>query len=78
MKTLQTPNLSQLADNWPSPFVARQELARFSGGILNPKTIANLDSKKRGPAGRIRIGRKIAYSVTSLIDFLEDRAQVVS
>ena len=77
MKTSQTPNLSRLANSWPSPFVARQELEKFSGGILNPKTIANLDSQKKGPAGRIRIGRKIAYPVSSLISWMENRAEVV-
>ena len=77
MESSQTPNLSHLADNWPSPFVARQELGKFSGGILNPKSIANLDSQKKGPEGRIRIGRKIAYPVSSLIKWMESRAKVV-
>ena len=48
-----------LAEKWPSAFVARQEVAHFSGGIINCKTIANLDCQGKGPAGRVRIGRKI-------------------
>ena len=72
-----TPSLSQLADKWPSPFVARHELDKFSGGILNPRTMANLDSQGEGPAGRIRIGRKIVYPVQSLVEWLENRAEVV-
>ena len=74
---MKTFNFQSLADSWPSPVVARQELEKFSGGILNPKTIANLDSQKKGPAGRIRIGRKIAYPVSSLISWMENRAEAV-
>ena len=70
-----TPSLSQLADKWPSTLVARSEVGRFSGGILNPKYLANLDSLGQGPRGRIRIGRKVAYPVDTLIAFLEERAQ---
>jgi hypothetical protein len=71
-----TPNLSDLADKWPSPYVARNEVAKFSGGILTPKYLANLDSAGKGPAGRIRIGRKIAYPTTSLVRWLESRSQL--
>ena len=74
---MKTFNFQSLADSWPSPVVARQELEKFSGGILNPKTIANLDSQGKGPAGRIRIGRKIAYTASSLCEFLEQRAEVL-
>jgi len=72
------PNLSNLADNWPSPFVAREEVKRFTGGIINPKTIANMDSQGKGPEGRIRIGRKIAYPVDLFVEWLEQRSEVVS
>jgi hypothetical protein len=67
---------SHLADNWPSSIVARSETKRFSGGIVNPKYLANLDSKGDGPE-RIRIGRKIGYPVKSFVAWLEDRAQIV-
>ena len=70
-------NFQSLADRWPAPIVSRGEVGKFSGEILNPKTLANLDSVGLGPAGRIRIGRKIAYPVQSLIRFMEDRAQPV-
>jgi hypothetical protein len=57
--------------------VARTEIERFTGGIIKEKYLANLDCQGKGPEGRIRIGRKIAYPVTSVIDFLERRAEVV-
>jgi len=66
-----------MARSWPSPLVARGEVGRFTGGVVNQKYLANLDSQGRGPAGRIRIGRKIAYPVADFIDWLENRAVVV-
>lgn len=68
-------NLTTLAERWPSPYVARSLVERFSGGILNPRYMANLDSQGKGPEGRIRIGRKVAYPVASLISWLEARAE---
>ena len=38
------PNLKALQEKWPSPYVAREEVGRFSGGVLNPRTLANFDS----------------------------------
>lgn len=39
-------DLSALIKNWPSPIVAREEVGKFSGGLLNPRTMANQDAKK--------------------------------
>lgn len=72
--TKETPDFSKLFEKWPSPLVARSELSRFSGGLLNSKTLANLDSNGTGPGGRVRIGRKVAYKVSSLIEWMESRA----
>lgn len=74
MPKQKTPDLSKLKD-WPSPFVERQKVAVFSGGILNPRTLSNLDARKEGPPGRIRIGKKIAYPVDELVSWLESRAE---
>ncbi len=71
------PNLSILAERWSSPFVARSELERFSGGILTAKYLANLDCAGKGPSGRIRVGRKVAYPVAKLIEWMEQRAQAI-
>ena len=70
-------NLDSLIDKWPSPFVARDQriLDRFSGGLLNAKTLANADSRGLGPEGKIRIGRRVAYPVESLVAWLKDRLE---
>jgi hypothetical protein len=67
-------SLQALADNWPSPYVAREEIHHFSGGLLTAKYCANLDSQGKGPKGRIRCGRKIAYPTSSVVEFLESRS----
>ena len=64
-----------MAEKWRTPFVARDRVAEFSGGILHPRTMANLDSNGKGPKGRIRVGRKVAYEVNELCKWLASRAQ---
>lgn len=77
MTTPIRPDLSSLADRWPSALVARSEVGRFTGGIINARYIANLDSRGEGPPGRIRTGRKISYPVGDLIAWLEARSVLV-
>jgi len=67
-----------MADRWPSSWVARTEVERFTGGIVSEKYLANLDSQGKGPAGRVRVGRKIAYPVGSFVEWLEGRSTAVS
>ncbi|MGA2466164.1 MAG: hypothetical protein ABSH06_17665 [Thermodesulfobacteriota bacterium] len=66
-------NLSELAKNWPSPFVARTEISKFTGGMISPGYLSNLDSQGAGPE-RIKVGGKVVYPVHSLIHWLEQRS----
>ena len=72
---MEKVNLSPLAARWPSPFIAREKVGEFTGGIIAPKTLANLDSTGEGPKGRITVGRKVAYPVAELIIWLESRSK---
>ena len=74
---MESLTLHKLADRWPSSIVARTEIERFTGGIIKEKYLANLDCQGKGPEGRIRIGRKIAYPVDAVIAFLEQRMEPV-
>lgn len=67
-------HLRKLAHAWPSPLVARSEVAKFSGGLLHPRTLANADSLGNGPPEKIRIGRKVAYPVEELLLWMAERA----
>jgi hypothetical protein len=75
---MQKPNFKELADRWPSAWVARQEIGKFTGGIISEKYAANLDSRGLFCKGRIRCGRKIAYPVTELVSWLESRSESVN
>ena len=66
-----------MADKWPSPIVARTEAEKFTGGLISEKYLANLDCVNKGPAGRIRIGRKIVYPVQEFIKWLAARSEVI-
>jgi len=67
-------NLSHLANSWPSSIVARRKVSDFTGGILSEKYLANLDSLGEGPP-RCKIGRQVAYPVSTLITWLENRME---
>lgn len=78
IKKSAKPNLQAFADKWKAPYVSRGEIYTFSGGLITPKTIANLDSLGLGPAGRLRIGgRRIGYEVNELVRWLESRSERV-
>ena len=64
----------EMADRWPSAVVARVEIGKFSGGLLSPKSMANLDSQGIGPVDRVTCGRKVGYKISSLIQWMRDRA----
>lgn len=63
-----------MADNWPSEIIARTEIKVFTGGLISPKYIANLDSKGDGPQGRIKSGRKTGYQKRSFVEWLRERS----
>ena len=66
-----------MATKWPSTWIARTEIERFSGGMISEKYLANLDSAGKGPAGRVRCGRKVVYPVAELVAWLESRSAVI-
>ena len=65
----------QLAERWPSAFVARAEVKHFSGGIVSGKTIANLAAKGEATPPAFRVGGKVAYEARHLVEFLRKRAR---
>lgn len=65
---------ASLKEKWPSQLVAREKVSEFSGGVLHPRSIANADAQGTGPRGRIRVGRKVVYPVTELIEWMESKS----
>ena len=67
----------KLREAWGSSIVARREIKKFSGGALNPGTMANFDCLGTGPAGRFKVGRKVCYPIDEVISWVEDRTEEV-
>jgi len=67
----------KLAKSWGSPIVARSEVGAMTGGVLHPRTMANLDAKGQGP-GKIVVGGRVCYDVDKLVDWMEKRANCVA
>lgn len=72
---MKKTDLSSMKARWPSAIVARQQIGYFTGGIITPAYIAGLDANEKGPP-RIKIGKKVAYPVDSLISWLEGRCEI--
>ena len=65
----------EMVERWGSPAVARTEAGKFSGGLINPRTLANLDSLGCGVVGRFRVKNRIAYPAKCLAQFLRERSR---
>jgi hypothetical protein len=63
---------ADMKSKWASSVVARSEIGKFSGGLLNGRTQANRDSLGEG-CEMIKIGRRVGYPVDSLISWMEQR-----
>ncbi len=74
--TRVTPDFSQIISNNPSGYILRTKLSEKTGGLLHGRTMANLDSLGEGIPGKISIGRKVAYPVQSVVEYLQSRVTV--
>jgi hypothetical protein len=70
----QNPLIEKLRLELPFCFT-RNQVNDLTGGVINSKTLANLDSLKKGPA-RFRVGRLVTYERETFLDWLEARMQV--
>lgn len=60
---------------WP-PVIAREEIARYTGGLYTAGTMQVYDSKGIGVKNPVRLeGRKIGYPKQDLIDWLISRME---
>ncbi|AJF07801.1 hypothetical protein [Geoalkalibacter subterraneus] len=66
---------TKMVEKWPSTVVATSEIARFTGGTLNGKTLANMRSKGEPVPESYRIANKRVYSAESLASWLRARTE---
>lgn len=70
------PDFDRMQADWEGgPYVARALVGKFSGGMLNPRTMANRDSLGIGPPMTKFEGR-VYYLVDDLIAWMRERAMV--
>jgi hypothetical protein len=69
--------IKKAGEKWPTTFVARQQVSKFTGGVYTIQTMANLDGMGEGPDGAFRIGRQVVYPVDNLCDWLISRAKEI-
>ena len=68
--------LNSLRDKWPSAFVSRTELDKFTGGILHGRTEANRESRPGVDSiPRFRMGKKIFYQVDDIVEYLKRKVE---
>ena len=67
--------IKRAGDRWPSSFVPRSKVPRFTGGLFAVGTLANKDAEGKGPGGSFRIGRQVCYPVDSLCNWLIERLE---
>jgi hypothetical protein len=66
-------NLDELAEKWPSPFVARERFEEFSGGLFKGSSLNRLDAIGKGINTRYQRGSKVFYEVTDAIEWLKSK-----
>lgn len=65
--------IEEMEQRWPSPVVARKDIGRYTGGLISPKTAANLDSLGLGCPGKFCIGNNAGYPTSSMSIWLKSR-----
>lgn len=61
----------------PNGIVHRKDIERITGGILNPHTLAQLDSQGAGIPS-YKIGRNITYKIDDVISWLEKNSELIN
>lgn len=63
-------NLGKLKQQWGSAWVARNQVGKFTGGLVAPRTMANHDSFSTGPK-RFMVKNKVGYDVDDFLEWLQ-------
>jgi len=67
--------IRQAGERWPSTFVPRSQVPKFTGNLIAVGTLANRDSDGTGVEGAFKIGRQVVYPVTALVEWLISRME---
>ena len=68
-------DLDKLAEEWPSPFVARSEIGKFTKGLYKPISMNSYDARGVGIKRRFFRGLKVAYLKKDVIAWLKGKVK---
>ena len=66
-------DLDKLAEEWPSPFVARSEIGNFTHGLYKPRSMNTFDGAKQGIKRKIQFRSKIVYLKEDVIEWIRTK-----
>lgn len=66
-------DFEKMAEDWPSPIVARSEMEHFTHGLYKPRSMNTLDATGKGIKRKLRRNTKIAYLKEDVINWLKKR-----
>lgn len=66
-------DLDKLAEDWPSPFVARCKISEFTHGLYKQSSMNTFDARGDGISHRYKIGSKIFYRVDDVTNWLKKK-----
>ena len=69
---------TRLYDLYPLGLVSRADIGRATGGILNARTMSNLDTRGEGIEIKLYVGKKLCYPVDSIINFVAAKVKVAA
>lgn len=59
------------------PVFVRQQALELTGGMIDGRTLANLDSAGTGPEGRVKMGKgKVGYMREPFVDWFLGRLEI--
>jgi hypothetical protein len=62
-----------MLEHWPMPFVLRADAKKATGGVYSWQQVKNLDAQGKGPGGRFKIGKRVAYEKEPFFQWFLDR-----
>ena len=77
-----TIDWGKLLKGWKDPLpgvIARNEVHEATGGLVHPRTLANMDSRGLGPKGRFRFNkRNVGYPMDDFIRWLNAKSAPIT
>lgn len=71
MTPTPTQSILQLLEETLPPYFPRNKVHELTFGLINPRTLANKESKNGGLGGRFFVNRKVWYKKDEFIKYVE-------